>query len=255
VQSRSGSPRPAADLDPPRTRGGWIPVGTAAERRTAQVERGNERGTRRRREIIEAARRVFERDGYTKVGVADIVREAGVAHGSFYTYFTSKYDVFRVVADDVAAKIDREVTERADGESALDPVEALRRANLRYFEAYRENAAIYALLHHVAHAGEDLAMITMARRRRHTERIAELIRRWQERGLADPSVDPEPTAAALLSMISNVCFCLFVGHDVEYDLTRAADSVNEAWIRTLDLRRRPNRRWLAANAERMSRAD
>ena len=44
-----------------------------------------------------AARRVFERDGYFGARVADITAEAGVAHGSFYTYFASRQDVFVAV--------------------------------------------------------------------------------------------------------------------------------------------------------------
>ncbi|MGH2927257.1 MAG: TetR family transcriptional regulator, partial [Solirubrobacteraceae bacterium] len=52
------------------------------------------RGVRTRAALIDAARRVFERDGYLEARVADIAAAAGVAHGSFYTYFDSKDDVF-----------------------------------------------------------------------------------------------------------------------------------------------------------------
>lgn len=42
-----------------------------------------------REELMAAARRVFERDGYSGARVADITTEARVAHGSFYTTYLS----------------------------------------------------------------------------------------------------------------------------------------------------------------------
>jgi AcrR family transcriptional regulator len=40
---------------------------------------------------------VFERDGFLEARVTDISAAAGVAHGSFYTYFGSKTAVFRAL--------------------------------------------------------------------------------------------------------------------------------------------------------------
>ena len=46
-----------------------------------------------RRRIIAAADRLIREKGFETVGVSDIAREAGVAKGSFYTYFKRKEDV------------------------------------------------------------------------------------------------------------------------------------------------------------------
>jgi AcrR family transcriptional regulator len=235
---------PAA-ADAPRTRGGWTPAGTAADRRAAHAERGTARGERTRRQIVDAARRVFERDGYLDVGVADIAREAGVAHGSFYTYFPSKVAVFRVVCDEVGKAVDEAVTERHEGERHLDPVDALHQSNMRYVEAYRRNARMYALMEQLARVDGHVNSATNDRRRGHILRISDRIRRWQERGLADPAIDPEPTALALISMISNVCYWMFA-QDAgnQFDVEPTAAAVNEIWVRAVDLRRRPNPQWL-----------
>ncbi|MFN7953097.1 MAG: TetR/AcrR family transcriptional regulator [bacterium] len=40
--------------------------------------------------LLAAARRCFERQGYAGTVVADIAREAGVAHGTFYVHFASR---------------------------------------------------------------------------------------------------------------------------------------------------------------------
>lgn len=44
----------------------------------------------RRRHLLQVARTLMERDGYAKTSVSAIVREAGVAQGTFYLYFRSK---------------------------------------------------------------------------------------------------------------------------------------------------------------------
>jgi hypothetical protein len=129
-----------------------------------------------------------------------------------------------------------------------DTVDALRRSNLRYLEAYRRNARIYALIEESEHIDPGIARARRSRRNRDITRIAKSIRRWQSRGLADPSVDPVPTAAALLSMTRHLCYWMYVGGDSEYGEEEAADALNEIWIRALDLRRRPNRRWLTESA-------
>jgi len=78
-----------------------VPSGRSAARRTAHVSRTTAKGQRTREELVAAARRVFERDGYFGARVADITAEAGVAHGSFYTYFASRRDVFVAVMREV----------------------------------------------------------------------------------------------------------------------------------------------------------
>ena len=40
--------------------------------------------------IVEAAARAIRRDGYGGVGVADVMREAGLTHGGFYAHFASR---------------------------------------------------------------------------------------------------------------------------------------------------------------------
>ncbi len=59
------------------------------ERSVAQEEK--------RRQILDAAVRVFARDGYHTSRVGDVAEEAGVAHGLLYHYFGSKEEVLETV--------------------------------------------------------------------------------------------------------------------------------------------------------------
>jgi AcrR family transcriptional regulator len=51
----------------------------------------------RRRQLLDAAVRVFARKGYHASRVGDIAEEAGVAHGLLYHYFKSKDEVLEAV--------------------------------------------------------------------------------------------------------------------------------------------------------------
>jgi TetR/AcrR family transcriptional regulator, fatty acid metabolism regulator protein len=51
----------------------------------------------RRRDLLDAAVRVFARKGYHSSRVGDVAEEAGVAHGLLYHYFKSKDEVLETI--------------------------------------------------------------------------------------------------------------------------------------------------------------
>jgi AcrR family transcriptional regulator len=55
--------------------------------------------TRRRRQILDAAAKVFSARGYHDTSVSHIIEEAGIARGTFYLYFESKRAVFGELID------------------------------------------------------------------------------------------------------------------------------------------------------------
>jgi AcrR family transcriptional regulator len=50
-----------------------------------------------KRKIVDSARRLFNRNGFDNVSVAQIMSGAGLMHGGFYTYFQSKSDLYAEV--------------------------------------------------------------------------------------------------------------------------------------------------------------
>ena len=84
----------------------------------------------RRRELLDAAVRVFARKGFHASRVGDIAEEAGVAHGLLYHYFRSK--------DEVLETIFREAWERLATET--DRIES---SNVALREQLRRFARIY----------------------------------------------------------------------------------------------------------------
>lgn len=59
----------------------------------------------RRDQILKAARDVYARVGYARATVEDIVKEAGVARGTFYLYFDDKRGTLEELIDRFATRI------------------------------------------------------------------------------------------------------------------------------------------------------
>jgi AcrR family transcriptional regulator len=220
------------------TRGGWTPTGTSAARRANPSAR-TAKAVRTRQELVDAARRVFERIGYFDASVADIVREAGVAHGSFYTYFPSKQAVWVCVVAEVGRQVDEAVASSHDDQLG-DAYEALDRSNRAFLDAYRANSAIIALIEQLATVDEESHALRLAGRQHHVERVANTIRRLQRRRVADPDIDPVTTAGALVAMLSNFAYWWFAGGD-QYDADRATRTLTDIWARAIGLQRGPSR--------------
>lgn len=64
-----------------------------------------ERGRRTLRAILDAAAAEFGERGFHETGITQITQRAGVALGTFYTYFDSKEDVFRALVRDMSGKV------------------------------------------------------------------------------------------------------------------------------------------------------
>src|SRR3954466_5714006 len=63
------------------------------------------RGERTLRKILDAARDEFGEQGFNDSSIVGITQRAGVALGTFYTYFDSKEEVFSALVKDMSAQV------------------------------------------------------------------------------------------------------------------------------------------------------
>jgi AcrR family transcriptional regulator len=207
-----------------------LPAPTPAQQTRRDDGPLTERGARRKSEILIAARKVFEARGFVDTGVGHIVREARVSHGTFYTYFDTKDDIFRAVANDVVESM---LTSLAI--DAPNPAEFHGRVHdaiKRYIDAYRPHAAILAQMEHVGTFSPALKELRLDVRVAFVQRTRRGIRRMKERGLADPDLDEEYTAEALGAMLEYTCYLWFtLGHD--FDENRLIDALSMIWEKSL----------------------
>jgi len=107
--------------------------------KTASGSPLTERQWVRRGELLEAARQVFERDGYHGTTVSAVVQAAGLSQGAFYLYFADKKGIFAALQDEMATLLRRRIYwVTRDEPDARRRLEAGLRA---YFEFYAEYPA------------------------------------------------------------------------------------------------------------------
>src|SRR5512138_2697454 len=87
MPARRPRPRPRSQPRPPVEQSGDWP-------------RWQRRPTERRRQILDAAIRVFSRSGFDGATLADVAKQAGVSVGTVAHYFGSKADLFEEALQD-----------------------------------------------------------------------------------------------------------------------------------------------------------
>jgi AcrR family transcriptional regulator len=193
------------------------------------------KGAATRARLVEAARVVFERDGFLEARVSDIAKEAGLSHGSYYHYFDSKEQLFREVAEGQEARLTAPPEVRATTADPASPVERIREANRRYFERYRDAARLMGVIEQVSRYDEQVNAARMATQRHFAERSERAIRRWQADGLADPGLDPVVAADALGAMTARFAELWLVQGYRDYEFDAAVDQVTRLWVNALGL--------------------
>jgi TetR/AcrR family fatty acid metabolism transcriptional regulator len=88
-------------------------------------------------QIIDAAVRVFARNGYYNSRVADIAREAGIASGTIYLYFKTKDEILVTLFREKMAEFVAGVRKAISAEP--DAVAKLRRLVALHFQILEEN--------------------------------------------------------------------------------------------------------------------
>ncbi|WP_084255314.1 TetR/AcrR family transcriptional regulator [Nocardioides sp. J54] len=189
------------------------------------------RGARTRARLVQAARTVFERDGYLDARLADITSEAGTASGSFYTYFDSKEEIFRAVLEELEDEMlhphVRELNEH-------DPIGAIEASNRAYLESFQRNAQLMRLLEQVATIDDDFREMRKRRADAFMRRNARAIQDLQAAGLADPTLNPLLAAGALSGMVARAAYTNWVlGED--WDADELATTLTQIWINALKL--------------------
>ena len=90
-----------------------------------------------REKLIKAAKKVFDENGFAfdQVPVELITKEAGVATGTFYTYFKRKEDIIGALNDSYMVKLD-EVTNSIQDKDILDRFKFYCAEYLRQIESH-----------------------------------------------------------------------------------------------------------------------
>jgi TetR/AcrR family transcriptional regulator, fatty acid metabolism regulator protein len=158
----------------------------------------------RRRQILDAAVRVFARQGFHGCRVSDIADEAGVAYGLVYHYFRSKEEVLDTLFlerwDVLVATID-EVAARED----MAPRDQLHVIVSFIVDSYRYDPDLMkVIIVEVTRAANSFGRTHLAKIREAYDGIAGIVERAQAKGTFKSDVTPQYVAMAFYGAVEQV---------------------------------------------------
>ncbi len=179
--------------DTARPRRRATPTPAAATATTDHGRALRPRGEKTRQRLLDAGATVLPARGYHDARVDDIVKVAGVSHGSFYRYFESKDDLFRVVA----AAASTRMIELLDVFPANAEGTELRGWLEDWFATYESNGGVISTWQEMQSSDPKLASFSQGVA---SSVLARLIQLLDQRDFGDPLVD----ALALLALIERL---------------------------------------------------
>jgi AcrR family transcriptional regulator len=179
----------------------------------------------RRHQILDAARRCFDRSGFHQTSMQDILAEAGLSAGAVYRYFRSKTEIVRAIADEtITGVLDRAGTAvHADPPPPLpELVGALITAAERQLEPDGVLRMAIQVWGESVH-NPDLAAAVAETYRRIRSVFVDYARRARDAGMLPAGSDPQE--------VGRVLFGLMPGYIMQRALL--GDVEREAYLRGL----------------------
>ncbi|MTV26795.1 TetR/AcrR family transcriptional regulator [Nitriliruptoraceae bacterium ZYF776] len=172
-------------------------------RRTRETQQDRARKTREM--LLAAARRVFAEKGYLRATVADIVAEAGRAHGTFYLYFDNKQDVFAALLDEAIESLSSQSKAMWRHENPTRSVWVTVR---RFLEEFGDNQDLWLLFDHMTATDPTF---TALRDNWRAEFVARIRRGIESAATpATATLDTQVLAEILAAMVDEVCRVLYL---------------------------------------------
>ena len=159
--------------------------------------------TDKRRLILDAAVRVFARQGFHTCRVSDIADEAGVAYGLVYHYFSSKEEILDTL---FLERWDIMLGAIAEADaSQRSPREKLFAIAGFIIDSYRHDPELMkVIIVEVTRAANTFGLTHLAKIRDAYSQIAAIVARAQQEGVFRAEVTPEFAAQAFYGSIEQV---------------------------------------------------
>lgn len=157
----------------------------------------------RRRQILDAARRCFIRNGFHATSMQDVLAEAELSVGAVYRYFTGKDDIIAAIAAEALAEVAAtfEAQERDELPRLDDIVDLVLAVDKPPLAGSRESARLLVqiwaeALRSPALAAQLTDVMTATR-----SVIGRLVVQHRERGLLPAEVPAEQVADVLIALV------------------------------------------------------
>lgn len=181
-----------------------------------------------RNKLLRTARALFERDGYDGTSISSIVEAAAVSRGTFYLYFESKEDIFRVLAEQIQASL----VELQAWPRGLRPEEIIERSIATFMVFYRDHAQMMAVLEQVATYDPGFRELRREMRRAVADRAIRFVGDLQRKGLVDTRLDPAIAGVALTGMVDRFAYVWRI-LDEDFDEDAVIANLTRLWYQAI----------------------
>jgi AcrR family transcriptional regulator len=192
------------------------------------------KGLHTRAKLVAAARSVFSQTAFAEARITDITAAAQVANGTFYTYFTSKEGIFREVAAEALEALTTAPRRDPDNTEG-DPARDVAYASRQFFLACRAHARVLRSIEQLSTSDDVVASTRRRALVSSAKRAERWIRRLQDQGICDPSLDAWHTAVALQAMNVSMGYDQLVLRDRPSDIDTLVRTVTRVWAKTVGL--------------------
>lgn len=180
-------------------------------------------------QILEAAVKVFARQGFHQSTVAQIAKEAGVADGTIYLYFKNKDDILVQFFSFRAKQVFESFREEVDrAQTSAGKLRNLVRRHLAEFQRDRDGAVVYQVETHQNSRMAEAQIREMSQMYRHL--IAEIIEQGQQEGTIRKDLYVGLVKRFIIGAVDEV-INTWLHSDGEYDLVSMADPLVELFIK------------------------
>ncbi len=190
-------------------------------------------------QILEAAVKVFARQGFHQSTVAQIAKEAGVADGTIYLYFKNKDDIlvqfFSVRTKQVFESF-REAVDAA--ETSADKLRNLVHRHLAEFQRDKDGAVVYQVETHQNSRLAEAQIREMSKLYR--DLISEIIEQGQQEGAIRRDLYVGLVKRYIIGAVDEV-INTWLHTEEEYDLVSMADPLVELFIKGIEQRDTDNK--------------
>lgn len=176
------------------------------------------KGVRTKRQLYQCAMKLFRERGFDRVSVDEIVREAGMAKGTFYIYFNTKSDIILEMLRQYDTYYDQIMAGLPDDLSIGQQMEEIVKGACRFTEEVIGLDLIRVLYvkqltegqEHPGLLNEDRALFRI---------LSELLTAGQRAGIYDPALDVPDTTRLILHGI-RASFFEWCSSRGQFDLTQ-----------------------------------
>jgi TetR/AcrR family fatty acid metabolism transcriptional regulator len=195
----------------------------------AQTSKSNDKHER----ILQAAIRVFARNGFYNSKVAEIAKEAQVADGTIYLYFKNKDDIliklFEAKMNDMILALEARLA------GVEDPLEKIRIYIHSHFEMVKEHPDLMEVITvELRQSAKFMKDYNNKQFNRYLRILSDMIREGKDKGLIRADIRPGIFKRALFGMMDELSlYLVLAGSNAKYNVDLMSSQVSDFFLRAL----------------------